>query len=237
MSAPPNLRPIARRKVAAGAVVVLLLFVLLVVIGEALRHPGAGGGRGQSIVGSDPRTPLQCPEPAPREGQQREEEADRGGEATQVTSGDLYDCPQVYDGQRVRFRGEVVGALLDRGDHTWVQLNDDAYAEDLGPLPTHRDYRGSNSGVGVVLPDTLATRIATVGGPDARGDVLVVEGTFHRVDRTGEATVIRADAGEIARPGEQARDPLRLDRVVAAGGAATLAIAVVIAARVRGTGR
>ncbi len=130
-----------------------------------------------------------------------------------VTSSQLYDCPQSFDGMRVRYRGEVIGAVLHRDGGAWVQLNDDVYGETLGPLPSHRDYRGGNAGIGVFIPAAVAEDITHVGGPQTRGDVVEVVGAYNRVDAVSvESSIIRAEQGSIVIPGQPFADPLLPER-------------------------
>lgn len=231
MSAPPLRRqPVKLRRVLLGGLVLLALTALLILAGEYLRHPDLPHDvPEEQLVGSDPREEIVCPEPIPREGQERGETAAVG--IREVTSNELYDCPQFYDGQRVRYRGEAVGALLHRDIGVWAQLNDDVYAELIGPLPAHRDYRGGNAGVGVLLPTDLSAQITFIGGPQTRGDVLEVEGVFNRVDPTGEVAVIRADTARIVADGEPSPDPPLTDRGIAAVLASLLAAGMVVAER------
>lgn len=212
-------QPLPSRKVAAGGVVALLLLAGIILLGETLRHPLPGAPPGEPLVEpeADPRTEISCPS--------RERAAAPGGgalvaapeEPVAVTSNEVLDCPRTFDGRRVRYEGEVVGAVLPRSEGAWLQLNDDVYAGDLGPLPAHRDYRGGNAGLGVFVPRELAADIAHVGGPQSRGDRVAVVGVFHRVDpATHEIAVIRADRGSIIGPGGAFRDePLRDRQVVA----------------------
>lgn len=201
MTTPARMTPIPRRRVAVAALGLLAVLAGLVGIGEVLRHPAPPSTAAEeNIPGSDPRDELTCQEP--REGQQRAEPRDDGGRAIQVSSNDLYDCPQIYDGRRVRYRGEVVGALMRRSGGVWTQLNDDAYAEGLGPLPAHRDYRGGNAGVGVLLRSESSALVEFVGGPNTRGDILAIEGVFHRVDPSGEVAVIHAEGARVAAAGK-----------------------------------
>ncbi|MBW3604250.1 MAG: hypothetical protein KY460_04910 [Actinobacteria bacterium] len=227
MSAPPRRRPIPRLTVAAGGLCLLALLGTIIAIGEVLRHPYQPSEIPEDQRGGgDPRDEITCPEPQPREGQTR----DTTGytlRPIQVTSNELYDCPQTYDGQRVVYVGEVVGDLLARDAGVWTQLNDDVYAGDVGPLPAHRDYRGGNAGVGVLLPHELADQVSYVGGPQTRGDLFEVRGVFHRVDASGEVAVIRADTGQMVREGGSNPDPPLTDRRVAALVAMVVAIGVV----------
>ena len=242
-------RPVPRPRVFAGAVILFALIAGLIVVVEALRHPlpeGIDEDVGLAEDDSDPRLPSVCEETLPREGQERT--TDQAGQApgaeigpaddvvgnrpATVTSSQLYDCPQLWDGVSVRYTGEVIGAVLRRDGGAWVQLNDDVYANLRGPLPAHRDYRGGNAGIGVHIPPEMADQIEWVGGPDTRGDRLVVIGTFHRVDpATAEVAVIRAGAGQIDQRGSRIERPDLPDR-------RRLAIIVaIVAAVVAGTER
>lgn len=232
MTTPLRRRPVPRRRVAIGAALVLLLLAAVFSAGELLRHPvRVTTVPEEQLAGGDPRDEVICPEPQPREGQERDSQGETP-QPLQVSSNQLYDCPQTYDGQQVVYRGEVVGALLPRDYGVWTQLNDDVYAELLGPLPAHRDYRGGNAGVGVLLPPEVAAEVSFVGGPQTRGDVLEVSGTFQRVDATGEVAVIRADDGQLTASGEPYPDPPLADRRIVAILALLVAIGAVVAERV-----
>jgi len=233
VSTPVGRRPIPRRRVAVAALGLAALFGTVIAVGEVLRHPytQASDIPEAQLAGSDPRDELVCPDPLPREGQRRESNVETTA-PVRVTSNDLFDCPETYDGRRVVYRGEVVGALLERAAGVWTQLNDDVYAELLGPLPAHRDYRGGNAGIGVLLPHGAVEVVSFIGGPRTRGDVLEVEGTFHRVDPTGEVAVIRAETAELQADGEPFPDPPLTDRRWAAWIAVVVAVALVVAERV-----
>ena len=233
MSTPVGRRPIPRRRVAVAALGLAALFGAVIAVGEVLRHPHSQASDipEAQLAGSDPRDELVCPDPLPREGQRRESDVETTA-PVRVTSNDLFDCPEAYDGRRVVYRGEVVGALLERAAGVWTQLNDDVYAELLGPLPAHRDYRGGNAGVGVLLPHGAVELVSFIGGPQTRGDVLEIQGTFHRVDPTGEVAVIRAETAELQANGELFPDPPLADRRWAAWIAVVVAVALVVAERV-----
>jgi hypothetical protein len=208
-------RPVARLRVLAGFALALALLVGLGAATELLRHPPPDGGPIAPPDDGDVRDEVVCPDPPPREGVDRDE-PDLAG-VPEVSSGDLLDCPQTFDGAIVRYSGEVVGAVLRRRDGAWLQLNDDVYAEALGPLPAHRDYRGGNAGIGVFVERDLADDIAFVGGPAAQGDIVGVVGVYHRVDAvSGEVAVIRPITAEISLPGRPFEHaPLRDRRLVA----------------------
>ncbi|HUH08591.1 MAG TPA: hypothetical protein VML96_12405 [Egibacteraceae bacterium] len=238
MSAPTRLSPVPRWRVLGAIVVLVLAFAAMIWMVEQLRHPLPTDGPAVpelDVPASDPREEVVCEDPPPREGLQRQEPS--AAELTEIAviqSNQLYDCPQTHSERVVRYRGEVVGAVLRREHGVWVQLNDDVYARTLGPLPAHRDFRGGNAGVGVLLPHSVADEIRFVGGPRARGDVLEVVGVFHRVDpQTHEVSVIRAGQGELVVEGERFDDPILIDRLVAALILLALALGITAAERVR----
>lgn len=237
MSPPAIAQPVPRAKVVLGAVVLALAIGGLIAATEALRYPhptsAAATAPGvQQEPAFDPRSPIECEEPIPREGQTRSVDGDDEA-LRRVTSSELYDCPQTFDGSQVRYRGEVIGAVLERNGGAWVHLNDDIYARDLGPLPAHRDYRGGNGGLGVFIPTGLAQQITHVGGPQARGDIVDVVGTFHRVDQeTGEVAILRATGGTVSA-GEPLQRPLLPARRIVALAMAAMMLVTLVAERVR----
>lgn len=131
-----------------------------------------------------------------------------------VTAAQLIECPDVFDGARVRYRGEVVRAVLQRRDRAVVQVNDDRYGLELGPLPEHRTAVGGNSGIAVVLSQRDADDITYVGDYRHRGDVLEIVGTFRVADPfDGGGPTIAADTATIRRTGQALKhrvDPLRV---------------------------
>jgi hypothetical protein len=220
--------------VVGGFAVGLLVFAAIVALAEGLRHPAPDLDDGMLLgpADDDPRIEVECEDPLPREGVERPPE-DTAEPTEEVSSNDLYACPGTWDGRAVRYRGEVIGAVLRRADGAWVHLNDDVYADIRGPLPAHRDYRGGNAGVGVFIPHSLAEEISMVGGPAAQGDILEVTGRFHRVEPSShEAYVIVADGGEPLREGNLVVDPVLRDRQVAAVLLGLLALGIAVLERV-----
>lgn len=183
-------------------------------------------------IAQDAETAITCRRRLP--GEETDEEGDRPPEEPdpqeligRATSTELVNCPDRFDGRRVSFIGEAVGDVLHRDGGAWVQLNDDPYALSDGPIPASQVYAGYNSGVAVWLDGDLAEIITKPGGPRWRGDVLRVEGIFHRADPAdGGGLTIRADQAEVLAP------PVRLERevheaqAIAAGIAAVIALAI-----------
>lgn len=220
-------RPVSRGKVALGAAAGVVVVVAIILLAEWLRPGDLPGSPITPELDADPRVAVECEAPPPREGLR--EEAPEGRPATDVSSSELYDCPTVWDGRRVRFTGEVVGGVLQRGQEAWLQVNDDVYSGEPGPLPFHRDFRGGNGGVGVLVPIGLIERIEHVGGPGRRGDLVTVSGEFHRVDpQSNEVAIIRARVLEVVRPGQAVTQPVEPRRVAVATVLSGLAAALVV---------
>ncbi|MEE8599505.1 hypothetical protein [Euzebya tangerina] len=217
--------PPSRRTVGAYTVLALLGVVALIGLSYLLRfdQPATSplSPPADSAIDSL-REEVPCELDEGREGEDREEAASEPSLSLVVTSGELYDCPQSWDDRLVRYTGEAIGARLSQGEGVWIQLNDDAYGQQGAPLPTHRDFRGGNAGIGVLFPPDLAAQVQMVGGPAVHGDVVEVVGRFERIDdATGEVAIIRAEQAVVLREGEF------LERPAAPGRAAVAVVAFV----------
>lgn len=198
---------ITRPQALGGTLLVVLAASAIVAGATALLRPEVAGVR------PEPRpAPSTCTPPA----------AGPGTGPVAVTSAELIACPRAFEGVHVVYEGEVVRAVLRRGDRAWAQLNDDPYAGDLGPLPGHLVPAGVNTGVPVRLPGAAADRITVVGDARHKGDRLRVEGTFHRAHP--------ADAGGPAIEAETAVVVARGGPVPRSVGPARIAAAVLLSA-------
>ncbi|MBW3662061.1 MAG: hypothetical protein KY469_03090 [Actinobacteria bacterium] len=155
-----------------------------------------------------------------------------------VRSSEVVNCPEVFDGHTIEYIGEVVGDVLRRDDGAWLLVNDDAYALESGPLPAHRDYHGTNTGLTVWVGTEIADVIEMTGGPGRRGDVFHFRGPILRVDPAdGGGLTLRAREAELVSRGTDV--PLRTHgaqtavAIVAAAVALTTTIAERVRARVR----
>ncbi len=103
---------------------------------------------------------------------------------TAVSSADLISEAEQYDGKTVLYTGEVVGDVMLRGTHAWVNIHD-----------------GVNS-IGVWVSRESAAGISVVGGYKFRGDTVAVAGTFFRACREhGGDMDIHADSLSVVSPG------------------------------------
>lgn len=79
-----------------------------------------------------------------------------------IDSKDLIENTQAYDGQEIVYSGEVIGDILDAGDHVWLNVSD-----------------GSNA-IGVWTERNLAREIQVAGRYAQHGDTVRVTGVFLR---------------------------------------------------------
>jgi hypothetical protein len=149
-----------------------------------------------------------------------------------VTSAQIYGCPSAFDGYRITFVGEAIGEILRRDGGAWVQVNDDDYALQVGPIGAHLEQRGFNTGLSVWLPDGLHERIEGVGRPEVRGDVLLLEGMLLRADPAdGGGITLRADRMEILAQSVEVPEVLHTLQAWIAGVLAAAALVAVVWAR------
>lgn len=134
-----------------------------------------------------------------------------------VTSALVVSCPTRFDGRRVTYVGEAVGDLLVRDGGAWLLVNDDDYALELGPLPGHRDHRGTNGGLSVWLPDPLPDQLTGLGRPGVWGDIVEVTGTIRRTDPAdGGGLTLRAEELTIRQPAQEVDEPMHRPQLLLA---------------------
>ena len=83
--------------------------------------------------------------------------------AQPVSSAELIDNNQNYDGKTIIYSGEAIGEIMIRGEYAWVNLHDGQQA------------------IGIWLPKKLAETILYMGSYKAKGDWIEVTGTFQHI--------------------------------------------------------
>ena len=182
---------------------------------------------------SDPRNPdtdvLTCERTIPEESPKKELGPIQP--VGRITSAAVVECPDLFDGVPVTYAGEVIGDVLHRSGGAWLQVNDDAYALEVGPLPSHTDMRGANTGLSVWVPDQLLPPL-TPGGPHERGDIVAIRGVVHRVDPTdGGGLTLRASRLEVIVPAQEVAHPLHTYQAIVAAVLALMAAGAGVAQR------
>ena len=146
-----------------------------------------------------------------------------------ATSGQVLECPELFDGLVVSYAGEVVGDVLRRDGGSWLLLNDDAYALEVGPLAETGEFRGTNSGLAVWAPSPQDRRIETAGRAGVRGDVVEVTGTVRRSDpEDGGGLTIRAQELEVLASAVAVDAPVHWRQVAVAGVLVVLTLLLVL---------
>jgi hypothetical protein len=82
--------------------------------------------------------------------------------AQPISSTDLINNSKQYDGKVVDYRGEVIGDIMMRGQHAWININD-----------------GQNA-IGIWAAGILIKEITYKGNYSFHGDVVEITGIFHR---------------------------------------------------------
>ncbi|MEX2625994.1 MAG: hypothetical protein WD225_03865 [Ilumatobacteraceae bacterium] len=219
---PPTTRPAARLVLGPALFLVVLVVGLQTVQAVDERPPEPGMTVAADTLAPIAGEPVRCERERPdtEPAQRLAETLPAGG---RVTAAMVVACPQAFDGRRVAFAGELVGDLLRRDGGAWVQLNDDAYALDVGPLPAHDDLRGVNSGLQVWVPQEHLDGL-TPGRPGRRGDVVEVQGVIRRADPDDAGGLtLRADRLQVVAETTEVHVPVDGVQVALAAGACALA--------------
>ncbi len=82
--------------------------------------------------------------------------------AETLSSKELIANAKSLNGRTVTYKGEAVTAILKRGEHSWINLND-----------------GDNA-IGVWCKSEFTDSVKFIGNYKNKGDILEVEGTFNR---------------------------------------------------------
>lgn len=113
----------------------------------------------------------------------------------------LVEDPAEWDGRTIQFTGEAIAEVMRRGSHSWLHLNDDAYAERTAEEGA--ELTGFNSGLGIWIPAELADRVKRFGNYTMRGDLVRVSGTFNAACAAhGGDMDLHADTLEVVAAGE-----------------------------------
>ena len=117
-------------------------------------------------------------------------------EAKTITSIELIRDANILDGSVITYKGEIVAAIMKRGDHSWVNLND--------------GYKA----IGVWCNTSSLAGVKTPGDYKNEGDILEVTGVFHRAcpEHGGELD-IHAEALRIEALGFPVEERVSMRRV------------------------
>jgi len=102
---------------------------------------------------------------------EKAEEAEEAKEAIRTDINALIENAKELDGKEVTVQGEAIGERMDRGDYSWVNIND-----------------GTNA-IGLWIEKSEAEKITCYGTYKFKGDMVHVTGIFYRAcsEHGGEA--------------------------------------------------
>lgn len=146
--------------------------------------------------------------------------------AQEISVSEVIDGAAELDGEMISVRGELVGDFGKRDDGwTWTQLNGDVYVD--APIREEGIPQGSNTGIGVRIPNELMTDLGAPGGYRHRGPVVRVEGEwrYHDPDRQGES-YLQVESLAVVEPGRSLAE--EVDWFPAVMGVVLVAIAALV---------
>ena len=112
---------------------------------------------------------------------------------------DLVEKASAYNGAGVTVVGEIIGDVMARGDHVWLNLLD------------------SGTAVGIWVEKSLLPEITFVGNYGVLGDRVSVTGIMHRAcPEHGGDLDIHAESIALVRRGEIISHPVDTSRIIAA---------------------
>ena len=117
--------------------------------------------------------------------------------AQPVSSTELINNAKLYDGKTVIYSGEVIGDVMLRGEFAWVNIND-----------------GQNA-LGVWMSSALVKEIKFTGNYKSRGDILEVEGVFHRacLEHGGDLDIHAQSLRKVGN-GRVVKEKLNFDKAI-----------------------
>jgi len=127
-----------------------------------------------------------------------------------VLLNDLIEDSKRMDQKKVVVTGEVIGEELERGEYSWININD-----------------GTNA-IGIWVSKNQIKQIKYYGGYHAVGDRISVEGVFHRGCKIHGGDVdIHAEQVKIIKKGHAVVYSIAKEKIIAAIGISLLAVGVV----------
>ena len=136
--------------------------------------------------------------------------------AEPLSSAELIEKAKEFDGKNVSYKGEAVTAVLNRGEFSWVNLNDGANA------------------IGVWCRTSDLESIKFIGDYKHKGDILEVGGTLNRACNVhGGEMDIHASTIKVIENGHFRAESLNKNKIVLSIALFSLALSTIIIFRKR----
>ena len=112
---------------------------------------------------------------------------------------DLIEKEDMLDGQEVTVQGEAIGERMDRGNYTWININD-----------------GSNA-IGVWMSKSEADKVHYYGDFNSVGDTIALTGIFHKACKEhGGDTDLHVASIQIIREGQIIKEHVAYSKIIVA---------------------
>ncbi len=127
-----------------------------------------------------------------------------------ISSGELVEKSNFYNGKTILFRGEVIGEVMVREEGAWLNINDDAYCQGSSKL------MGYNSGQSIWAKAEDVKIIKTCGDYFHTGDVVEITGVFNRAcKKHGGDMDIHAQTVTLIQPGKKIEHSIKPWKILA----------------------
>jgi len=124
----------------------------------------------------------------------------RADDAVRVSSEELIENSDYYNQRKVVYTGEVIGDVLDRGEYSWITVNDDDYGRK--PVREYQELKGGNTGMGVYCRSDMLEEVTYLGSYRTAGDLIKVTGVFYKASpQHGGDTMIEAEEISVIHKG------------------------------------
>lgn len=115
--------------------------------------------------------------------------------AEPVSSLELIQNAKAYDGQTVMFEGEIIGDIMARGEHAWINVKE------------------GESAIGIWIHRSLLKDVTYVGSYKAKGDGVEVTGVLHHAcPEHGGDLDIHAQGLRLKARGRVVEERLKVDK-------------------------
>ena len=109
----------------------------------------------------------------------------------------LLKDPFNYNGKSIKFKGEVIGEPLRRGNNRWINVLDN-----------------EGNAIGVWLSEDFIKDINYYGKYNIQGDIVEVEGIFHSICKEhGGDTDIHANTFKILEKGHLIKEQIKIQKI------------------------
>ena len=123
----------------------------------------------------------------------------------------LIEQAKELDGQKITVQGEAIGECMDRGEYSWININD-----------------GTNA-MGIWMDTKEAANISFYGNSENKGDTIKITGIYHRAckEHGGEADIHNITS-EIVNVGNPVKETVPFIKISSSISLSIIAFAMVI---------